>query len=328
MKILITGASGLLGGNVARELYKAGEEIVLFVRPSSDLRGIADLPCEIIYGDITSYEQVSKAVQECDAIVHAASTTSILPMDFKYYESINVKGTENIVKAALIYGVKRMVYISTANTFGPGTKGNPGTELSEFSLFRYNSGYINSKYIAQQLVLEAVEKQGLNAVVVNPTFIVGPYDVKPSSGKLILYGLNNKVIWCPPGGKNFVHVRDVALGIYNALLKGAAGHCYLLTGENLTYKEFFQLTNEVAGKKNAIVELSKGLVYGAGIASDCWGALSNQKKHMNVTTSKLACLENYYCGKKAKTAFNLNTTPIKEGIEEAIKWFENEDYIN
>lgn len=327
MKILVTGGSGLLGSNVARELYKAGEDVKLFLRPSSDHRGVADLPCEIIYGDISSYEQVAKAVKECDAIVHAASTTSILPMDFKFYETTNVKGTENIVRAALKYENKRLIYVSTANTFGPGTKANPGTELSEFSLFNYNSGYINSKYIAQQYILEAVEKHGLDAVVVNPTFIIGPYDVKPSSGKLLLYGLQNKVVWCPPGGKNFVHVRDVAQGIYQVLQKGVKGHCYLLAGENLSYKEFFTLLGQVAGKKRRIVELPESLIYGAGVAADFWSAISKRKIEMNKTNLKLACLENYYCGNKAKRTFSLKSTPIREGIEEAVKWFENEGYI-
>ena len=327
MKILVTGASGLLGSNVARELYKAGEEVKLFLRPSSDQRGIADLPCEIYYGDITNYEEVAKAVKECDAIVHAASTTSILPMDYSYYESINVKGTENIVKAALKYDNKRLIYVSTANAFGPGSKANPGTELSEFSLFNYNSGYINSKYIAQQYVLEEVERHGLNAVVVNPTFIVGPYDVKPSSGKLLLYGLQNKMVWCPPGGKNFVHVRDVALGIHQALQKGVNGHCYLLAGENLSYREFFSLLNQLSGNKRRLVQLSKSFVYSVGLASGIWSAISKQKMEMNRTNARLACLDNYYCGNKAKSAFNLTTTPLKEGIKEAIKWFENEGYF-
>ena len=327
MKILVTGASGLLGSNVARELYKAGEEVKLFLRPSSDQRGIADLPCEIFYGDITSYEKIEKAVKDCHAIVHAASSTSILPMDFKYYEAINVLGTENIVKAALKNGNKRLIYVSTANAFGPGTKATPGTELSEFSLFNYNSGYINSKYIAQQSVLEAVEKYNLNASVVNPTFIVGPYDVKPSSGKLLLYGLQNKIVWCPPGGKNFVHVRDVALGIHQVLLNGKNGHCYLLSGENLSYFEFFTLLRQVSGKKTRIVRLPKSLLYGAGYASGIWSAISRQKKEMNRTNLKLACLDNYYCGNKAKKSFSLSHTPVRESIEDAIKWFENEGYI-
>ena len=327
MKILVTGATGLLGSNIARELHRAGEEVMALLRPSSDRRGIADMPCKVFYGDLTSYEQVARAVKECDAIIHAASTTSIIPMEFSFYENINVKGTANIVRAALELGNKRLIYVSTANTFGPGSKINPGTELSEFSLFGFNSGYINSKYIAQQFVLEAVEKHNLNAVIVNPTFIVGPYDIKPSSGKLLLYGLRNKIIWCPPGGKNFVHVRDVAQGIYHILQKGAKGECYLLAGENLSYREFFSLLSEVTGIKKPVVELPKTALYGAGIASDIWGALSKQKLEMNLTNLKLACLENYYSGNKAKTAFKLNNTPIRLAIEEALGWFEKEGSI-
>ena len=213
MKVLVTGANGLLGVNLIRELVKSGVDVKGFVRPTANLKVLEDLPCEIRRGSILSFEDIHDALQDCDAVIHAASTTSVMPREFEFYRKVNVDSTKNVVNAVLRQGNKRMVHVSTAHAFGPGSKENPGTELSPFTLGRYKSGYINSKYMAQQYVLQHVATHQLDAVVVNPNFIIGPYDAKPSSGKIILLGLGRGVQWCPPGGKNFVHACDVARGI-------------------------------------------------------------------------------------------------------------------
>ncbi|NJK94820.1 MAG: NAD-dependent epimerase/dehydratase family protein [Bacteroidales bacterium] len=116
-----------------------------------------------------------------------------------------------------------MIYVSTANTFGYGSKLKPANELSEFSFFNFNSGYIMSKFIAQQHVLREIEKSQLPVVIVNPAFMIGPYDSKPSSGKIILMGLDKKIQFCPPGGKSFVDVRDAAVAVCNAITMGKNG---------------------------------------------------------------------------------------------------------
>ena len=228
MKLLITGANGLLGVNLIHQLLADHLEVKAFVRPTADLRSMQDLSCEVFHGDISSYHDICDALQDCDGIIHAASTTNILPLEFEYFKKANITPTALIVRAALNQGNKRMVYVSTANAFAPGSRKNPGSESTPFSLGRFNSGYINSKYLAQQHVLENVARHRLNAVIVNPTFIIGPFDRKPSSGKLILHALKHGIQWCPPGGKNFVHAFDVAQGIAAAYMHGAVGECYLL----------------------------------------------------------------------------------------------------
>ncbi len=328
MKVLVTGANGLLGVNLIREFVRAGEEVKAFVRSSANLKGLNDVPCEIFRGDILSYDDIYKALGGCDAIVHAASTTSVLPGRYEYYKKINISATENVIRAVLNQDNKRLVYVSTANAFGPGSKENPGNELSPFSLAQYNSGYINSKHRAQQRVLESVENHNLNAVIVNPTFIIGPYDVKPSSGQILLYGLRRGIQWCPPGGKNFVHVQHVTRGIHRALKLGRKGQCYLLAGENLTYKEFFSLLNRLTGRRPLSFILPKTLVRTAGSIANAWSKLSGHDMAFNKTNAQLLCLDNYYTGDKAKHEFRLDATPIKVAIEEALHWFKKENYIS
>ncbi len=328
MKVLVTGANGLLGVNLVRALIQANMEVKAFVRPSANLKSLKDVPCQLWRGDIQVYEDLYKALSDCDAVVHAASTTSVLPMDFAYYKKINFNSTKNIVQAVLHQNNKKLIYVSTANVFGPGSKENPGSESSPFTLGHYKSGYINSKYMAQQYVLKNVVEYNLNAVVVNPTFIIGPYDSKPSSGKMILHGLNHGIQWYPSGGKNFVHVQDVAQGIIRALHMGRNGHCYLLTGENLTYQEFFSQLNQVSGRKPFQIRVPKALIRAAGGVSDVWSTLMNQPLAFNKTNAQLLCLDNYYTGEKAAQEFSLQTTPVKKGIEEAVSWFRKENYIS
>ncbi|HEY0741543.1 MAG TPA: NAD-dependent epimerase/dehydratase family protein [Chryseosolibacter sp.] len=327
MKVLITGANGLLGANVAHTLFRAGEQVVLFVRPNADLSSIADLPCEVIFGDIQDADAVWRAVQQVDAVVHAASTTDMTPQPFAYYESININGTKNVTNALLASPGKRLIYVSTANTFAPGSKALPGNELNGFSFFDFNSGYINSKYIAQQIVLESVERHGLDAVVVNPTFMLGAYDAKPSSGKIILFGIRPGITWCPPGGKNFVSVRDVANGIHAALYEGKKGQCYLLTGENLSYKEFFRMLHDTTGSSSRLVVIPKPLMIVGGMIGSAMNALNLRKVSFNLTNVRLLSVENYYSGIKAQTEFRLRLTPVKVAIAEALEWFKNNGLI-
>lgn len=328
MKVLVTGANGLLGVNLVRELIRSNVTVKAFVRHSANLKGLHDVPCQICRGDITSYEDVHKALLECDAVVHAASTTSVLPLGYDFFEEINVDSTKNVVQAVLSQGNKRMVYVGTAAVFGPGTKDNPGTETSPFTLREYQSGYINSKYMAQQHVLKAVKSQGLNAVIVNPTFMIGPYDVKPSSGKIILQGLKPGIQWCPKGGKNFVHVRDVSQAIVRTLTTVGRGECYLITGENLTYKQFFSKLNDVAGRNRVQLIVPNTIFRAAGAVVEAWNKISGQRKPFTKSNARLLTIGSYYTGYKAAHELNVSPTLVEDAIKEALEWFKKENYVS
>ena len=299
-----------------------------FVRPSADLRGLTGVPCQFITGDLLSSTDIDAALEGCDAVVHAASTTNMLPLGFDYFKQINCDATENLVRAVLKLGNKRLVYVSTANTFGPGSKEDPGTESSPFTFGQYGSGYISSKYMAQQYVLNAVKDDKLDAVVVNPTFMIGAYDTKPSSGKLILHALNRGIQWCPGGGKNFVHVQDVAEGIKRVLTDVTVGQCYLLAGENLTYAEFFSMLNEIAGRSPMHINVPKSIIRLGGSIGEALGVLISKPLALNKTNARLITLDNYYSGEKARDELKLKTTPIQNAIADALAWFRKEHYIS
>jgi dihydroflavonol-4-reductase len=328
MRVLVTGANGLVGVNVIRELLKSGKEVTGLVRPSADMKGLQNVPCQLFRGDVLSYRDVYNALAGCDAAIHAASTTSVLPVDYAEYRKVNVDSTKNIVRAALEQGNKRLVHVSTANAFGPGPKYQPGSEASPFTLRHYRSGYINSKVMAQQYVLQEVKTNKLNAVVVNPTFVIGPFDSKPSSGKIILIALKHGIQWCPSGGKNFVHAQDVARGIARALAEGKPGECYLLAGENFTYQEFFKMLNKIVGRKRTLIKIPKGIIHVAGAIADAWGKFTHQKFAFNKSNAHLLCLDNYYTGEKARRELQITFTPVEQAIIDCLSWFKKENYVS
>ena len=328
MKVLVTGANGFLGANLVRELVQSGILVKAFVRHSANLKGLYDVPCEICRGDINSYDDVQKALQDCDSVVHAASTTSVAPLDFAIFERINVDSTKIIVQAALSQGNKRMVQVSTAAAFGAGSKENPGTEQSRFALREFRSGYVNSKVMAQEHVLKSVTTHGLNAVVINPTFMIGPYDIKPSSGKIILQGLTRGIQWCPKGGKNFVHVNDVARAIARALQTQEMGECYLIAGENLTYKEFFSKLNTIAGRNRIQLVLPRTIFRSVGSVVELWNKITGERKPFTKSNAEILTLDNYYSGEKATRALDIKPTSVDNAIRDALQWFRKENYIS
>jgi dihydroflavonol-4-reductase len=325
-KVLITGASGFLGSNLTRELFRLGYEVRIMVRPGAGLTVVSDIPCEMYFGNIDNKEHVSQAVAGCDVVIHAAAVTEQWSVPYSAYERINYTGTRHMVDACLEHQVSRFIYVSTANTMSPGSKANPGSELNGFTLFDANSGYINTKYLAQQYVLEQVESRKLPAVIVNPTFMIGPNDVKPSSGKLLLYGMHKKVLFYPPGGKNFVHINDVCQGIVNTITNGKVGDCYLLAGENLSFKEFFQTVNKVSGQHNIMIKIPALLFKMAGYIGSMLQKVTGISGKLNYTSAYLMCLDNYYSGRKSERELALHYTPVEMAIQQAMTWFKENKY--
>ena len=186
MKILVTGADGLLGNNLVRELLSRNHEVSVLLLPNSPAHTLDQLDIERFYGNILKPEDIEKAIQGCDAVIHAAANTNIWPTRSAIIRKVNIDGTKNIINAALKANIKRMIYIGTANSFGFGSKQRPGHEKLPYASDKYGVDYMDSKLEAQKLVLKAVKDQGLPAITVNPTFMLGPYDTKPSAGALIL----------------------------------------------------------------------------------------------------------------------------------------------
>jgi dihydroflavonol-4-reductase len=320
-KVLITGASGLLGANLVRKMHEAGYKIRILVRKSADIHTILDIPKEVYYGDLIDEQAIDLAIAGVDYVIHAASLTQQWGVQYESYKAINITATQILAQACLKYKVQKLVYVGTANTLAPGSKAIPGTELNAFGLLHINSGYINSKYIALQYIQEQVALQQLPAVIISPTFMLGKYDCKPSSGQLLLHGIKKGILMYPSGGKNFVHVEDVCEAIINALHKGVNGEHYLIAGQNLSYSEFFHLLARRTGLRQWRLRIPGAFLRTAGRMGSLTKRLTNRSVKLDYAGAYMLTLDNYYSGAKAARELSICYRPIETAIEDALNWF-------
>lgn len=327
MKVLVTGANGLLASNLVRELLRSGYEVRGMVRENSNLLSLKKAEIELFKGEITNPADVKKACSGCEVVIHAAANTSQWPTNFEAYRRTNVDATQLMLDEAVRRNIEKFIFVSSANAFDPGTKEKPGTEESPFSK-EGKSGYMLSKYVAQNLVFDEYRRSGLPALVVNPTFMLGKYDAKPSSGQIILMAHGKNLIACPSGGKNFVHVVDVARGIVNSISMGKPGECYLLAGENLSYVEFFGKMKLVSGYPRKQFQLTKPVIKAVGEIGSLIENVLKKPAKLNAVNARLLCADNYYSAAKAVADLEKPQTPISQAIEDAIEWFEQYGYLS
>lgn len=328
MHVLVTGATGLLGHNLIRLLVAEGHQVKAIVQPGAPTvflkgLGIKIIPCDIVTGK----DELLRAAEGCDAMVHAAALTDMSPARSTLHRIINVQGTINMMEAALGQNVKRYIHVGTANSFGYGSMDQPGDEMKTYSGKKYNLDYMDSKYEAHQLVLQYVKQRGLNAIVVNPTYMIGPYDAKPSSGAMIVAICTGKLKGYPRGGKNCIYVRDVARAIVNGLTAGRSGESYILGNENISYRDLFEKIAGIAGAKVPSLPIPGWAVKTWGVAGTIYELTTGRKTMLNRAMARIACHGHYFSAQKAVRELGLPQTPLDVAITEAIDWFILNGYI-
>lgn len=318
--VLVTGANGLLGSYVVYELLNKNYKVRVMVRPESNLTALNGLPVEYFKGQLTVQKDVEKAVAGCSHVIHAAALAVHKPTRLEAFRGINIDSTRFIAEACKKTGVERLVYVSTANCFKNGSKSNPGNEKGLFPGWMKKSGYAYSKYLAQQLVLDEVKAGKLDAVVVNPTFIIGK-DVKPEGGKIFNYILNRKIAFHPTGGKNFVDAGAVACGVVSAMEKGRRGESYLLAGENMSYRQFYKIVTGYTGQKTILLPVPCFLLKLIGRAGDFSEIILKRPVEITYVNARMLCLGNYYTPAKALKELNFPVVPVEESIGKTLNWF-------
>jgi len=326
MKVLVTGANGLLGSNIVRELEKRGLGARAMVRPDARLLSLKGCKPEYFFGDITVYEDLELAARDCDYIIHTAAVTRQTLPRLKDYMQVNLDGTKNVIEASFRNKVKRLIYVSSTNSIGYGNRTNPGTEEKVAMKPYTESHYAVSKFMAEKEVLDAVDRRGLDALILNPSFMIGPNDSKPSSGSVLLIGYRNRIVFLTSGGRNFVPVEDVAIAACNALSKGRNGEKYLLTNANLTYREFYDLVDEITGFKRIKIILPSFLVKGVGILGSL-ASKSGRDVLLNHNNAKILTVRNFYSAEKAVRELGFPQSDIRTAISRALQWFRDNNYI-
>ncbi|BDC97869.1 NAD-dependent epimerase/dehydratase family protein [Persicobacter psychrovividus] len=326
MKVLVTGANGLLGSNVIRALLQKGYEPKAMVRPKANIKGFEGLNVEIFYGQLTNPDHIEEAMMDCQAVIHTAANTNMNGLTADFY-AFNTNSTRALVETAVRQKIHRFIFVSTANAFGYGTKKSPGHEALPPSPVFMRTGYAKSKVNAQKIVLEAVQQQKLNAIIVNPSFIIGPYDAKPSSGRILLMA-NQWFAFAPPGGKNFVSAKDAATAIVNGLINGSAGEAFILAGENLSYRQFFKKCQQLNQLPKVIITLPKPLLKLGARFGVAWRSISGKAIELTPANAKILCVKNYYHASKAQKELMMPQSGIDQAIKEALAWFRTQNMIS
>ena len=322
-KVLVTGANGFLATNTIEELTAAGYCVSGILRRKKAYIGKADKALELVEGDFTDRDFMTGAVRGCDFIVHIAAMTGQAG-DSSEYERVNVTATESLVQAGIAAGIRRMVYVSSANALAYGTMENPGDETRSTIPPFTESMYAMSKARAQECICKYTGD--MEIVIVNPTFMLGPMDAKPSSGRIITMGYGRKIMAAPPGGKNFVHVRDVSKGIVAALEKGRNGESYLLAGENMDYAAFYSTLSRLSGKPMKIIRVPKPILLAAGVICSALYKIGIRTE-ATLTNMKLLCVWNYYSHDKAESELGIRFRTTEEAVKDALGWFREHGMI-
>ena len=324
--ILLTGASGLLGHNVLITLLQRGEQVIAPLRDASRLHlpaSLADSPnLHIIPMEGIQFSLPESAIHHSNisAIINCAGTTDMSLPTIDDYMPVNKDLVDHLVMLMRDHDIPTLVHVSTANTIGYGSTDSPADEEAPFQEPFTASYYARSKRDAEQMLDRvAHDGSGRRIVVVNPGFMLGAYDTKPSSGKLLLAGYKRRWMAVPKGGKSFLHVRDAAEAVVNAVTMGVNGERYLLTGESMTLKEFYELQAEVCGYKQRVLELPDILVLAAGKVGDLlrWMKIRTQLCTRNVR-QLLVC--EYYDNGKARRQLAMPQTPIVDAIKDFFGW--------
>jgi nucleoside-diphosphate-sugar epimerase len=251
MRVFLTGGTGFIGGHVARKLRQRGDHVRVLVRSAEKGKGLEEIGCELVVGDLADEAAITAGLEGCDALIHNAAVyeVGIPEAEHRAMYEANVLGTERVLRAALAAQTPKVVYVSTVGAFG-NTHGEVVDETYEHPGTEFTSYYEQTKYEAHQIAKRLIAEEGLPCVIVQPGGVYGPDD-HSAIGTQINQFLAGRMplIAFPDLGMNMVYVEDVADGILLALDKGTPGEAYVLGGEITTMRELIGAVGRVADKK-------------------------------------------------------------------------------
>jgi len=262
MKVFVTGATGFIGGEVARQLRGRGDEVVCLVRSPEKGGRLTELGCKLVAGDLGDGTAIRAGMDGCDAAIHAAAMYEVgIPAKQRpAMREANVAGTEGVMAAALDAGIPRVVYVSTVGIFG-NTNGQVVDETYEHPGREFTSYYEETKLEAHKLVKRMIDQQGLPAIIVQPGGVYGPGDTSQVADLLEQFFAGRLPLMpFPELGICMTHVEDIAGGILLALDKGKLGETYVISGPATTMREAIETVARISGRKAPKRELPVGLM--------------------------------------------------------------------
>jgi len=319
--ILVTGATGHIGNVLCRRLVEQGEKVRALVWRGEDTTSIKDLPLEMVEGDVLEIDSLKAALKDVKTVFHLAGIISIMPGENPFVKQVNVQGTRNILAAATQARVRRLVYTSSIHAIRRAPHGMVIDETLPFDMDNPYGAYDCSKAEASLEVLKAAS-QGLDAVIVCPTGVIGPYDFRGSElGEVIRGAVEAKPMFYVEGAYDFVDVRDVVEGLLLAARKGRRGESYILGGNRISVRYLIQTVREVTGKAFASIKIPFSLAEFAAKFTPWYYRRTRAKPRFTPYSLEVLQSNSHISHKKAEKELGYHPRPAFETIADTVRWF-------
>jgi dihydroflavonol-4-reductase len=327
MLAFVTGSTGFVGSHVARALAEQGADLRLLVRANSNTKNIDDVKADRVTGDLRDPVSLEKGIAGCEVVFHVAADYRLWVRDPEEMYRANVEGTRAILEAARKNRVRQVVYTSSVATMGFTSNGQPADENSPVSLDKMIGPYKRSKFMAEQVAIEAA-RAGQDVVIVNPSTPVGERDIKPTpTGRIVVDFLKKKFPAYVNTGLNLVDVRECALGHIAALEKGRRGERYILGGENLTLKQILDKLAAITGLPSPKIRVPYVLALATGVVDEIvTGRLRGREPRATIDAVRMGRKKMFVSSAKAERELGWKRVPVDDALRRAAEWFRENGY--
>jgi dihydroflavonol-4-reductase len=325
---LVTGGSGFLGSAVVRALVERGVRVRALVRATSPRGNLDGLECEVMVGDLTDRPSLKAALGGVRNLFHVAADYRLWARDPSEILRANVEGTLNLKREALAAGVERIVYTSSVAALRVAGAMAPVDETAPLSPAEAIGAYKRSKTLAERAVEEMILRDGLPAIIVNPTTPIGPRDIRPTpTGRILLDAARGRIPAFVDTGLNFVHVDDVAAGHLLAFEKGRIGERYILGGENLTLQQLLATIAELAGRRAPRLRLPRAPLMPLAYAAERVAHLTGREPLLTLDGLRMSRHHMFFTSAKAERELGYRSRPYRDGVVDALAWFRTAGYL-
>lgn len=321
MRVFVTGGTGLLGNNILRQLTETGCGSTALVRGQPDERVFAGIDVEFVSGDLSDASVIDEAVARADAVIHSAGLIHLGWTRRDESMKVNRDGTRVIAEACCRHD-RKLVHVGTVNTLAVARRDAPSDENTprDHAGGQVPCSYVESKRAGVEEVWRLVD-DGLRAAIVHPAFMLGPWDWKPSSGRMVLEVGKKWRPLCPRGINSVCDVRDVASATIAAIDEGEDdGREYILAGHNCSYKQLWTEIAARTGMRGPLLRAGPAQLWIAGRAGDLWAKLTGHESEINSAAIRMANQVHAYESSRAKAELGYQTRPFNETLDDAVEW--------
>lgn len=319
--ILVTGASGHLGNVLVRELLSKGEKVRALVLPGEDCTSLEGLDVEKVEGDILNQPLLERIFAGAKIVYHMAALVSIEKGKEDLLGRINVDGTKNVIRAVRAAAVKRLVYTSSIHAIERPPAGEQITEKLNFDPHNPAGPYDSTKAEASIAVLDAV-KEGLDAVIVCPTGVIGPYDYRRSEmGEMILTWMKRELHFTIDGFFDFVDVRDVVHGHILAAEKGRAGQVYILSGERIAVDKLRELVQNATHSRTPAIKIPIPLALFFANFAEFFYRITRQRPRFTHYSIETLISNSFISSEKAVRELGYHARSLSETVTDTVHWW-------